>query len=121
MILGFVTNVVLWQMPGGHLLGVTVPRVAFTWYVLIGSAVTFAVGSAASLLTRQTVRRAGVSGVMLVALAAAGSGSWAECSDCGEYADGGVQRGRSGDRGCDRGAQDAGGGSAGGACRVGGV
>ena len=51
MICGFAVNVILWQHPAPlHLLGLVVPHIAFTWYVPIGSLVTFAVGSCASLV-----------------------------------------------------------------------
>jgi SSS family transporter len=51
MICGFALNLLLWLDPNPITLGpVTIPHVAFTWYVLIGSIVTFAIGSAASLL-----------------------------------------------------------------------
>ncbi len=51
MVVGFSLNVLLWQHPSPIRVGmVTIPHVAFTWYVLIGSAVTFAVGSLASLV-----------------------------------------------------------------------
>jgi SSS family transporter len=51
MIFGFALNLLLWLDPNPIPLGpVTIPHVAFTWYVLIGSIVTFAIGSAASLL-----------------------------------------------------------------------
>ena len=39
-------------------LAITIPHVAFTWYVLIGSVVTFAVGSLASLIFRKQSRPA---------------------------------------------------------------
>lgn len=75
MVVGFALNVLLWQHPGPIELGpVTIPHVAFTWYVLIGSAVTFAVGSLASLLQR----RRGAAGAAMTAvllLMVAGSGS----------------------------------------------
>ncbi len=51
MILGFALNLALWlqghaiRLPGGFIL----PRVAYTWYVVIGSVVTFAAGSLASI------------------------------------------------------------------------
>jgi SSS family transporter len=51
MICGFALNLLLWLDPNPIRLGpITIPHVAFTWYVLIGSIVTFAIGSAASLL-----------------------------------------------------------------------
>jgi SSS family transporter len=51
MICGFALNLLLWLHPAPLALGpVTVPHVAFTWYVLIGSIVTFAIGSIASVV-----------------------------------------------------------------------
>ncbi|HTC75814.1 MAG TPA: sodium/solute symporter [Edaphobacter sp.] len=51
MICGFALNLLLWLDPSPIAVGpVTIPHVAFTWYVLIGSIVTFGVGSVASLL-----------------------------------------------------------------------
>src|SRR5207302_5937487 len=51
MICGFALNLLLWLDPNPIALGpVTIPLVAFTWYVLIGSIVTFGVGSVAGLL-----------------------------------------------------------------------
>ncbi len=54
MVVGFALNLALWQQSHAIILsnGLTLPKVAFTWYVLIGSVVTFAVGSVASLLFR---------------------------------------------------------------------
>ena len=50
MIAGFALNLALWLHPAAiHMGGFTVPKIAFTWYVLIGSVVTFAVGSLFSL------------------------------------------------------------------------
>jgi SSS family transporter len=54
MIVGFAFNLFLWLQPHPLVIaGVTLPKVAFTWYVLLGSAVTFAVGSLFSLLFRK--------------------------------------------------------------------
>ncbi len=51
MIFGFALNLLLWLHVSPITLGpITVPHIAFTWYVLIGSVVTFAVGSLASLM-----------------------------------------------------------------------
>ena len=51
MICGFALNLLLWLHPEPMVLGpVTIPHVAFTWYVLIGSLVTFAVGIATSFV-----------------------------------------------------------------------
>jgi SSS family transporter len=53
MICGFGLNLLLWLSPGAIKVGpVTIPHIAFTWYVLIGSIVTFVVGSVGSLLFR---------------------------------------------------------------------
>ncbi len=75
MTCGFALNLLLWLDPRPIALGpVTIPHIAFTWYVLIGSMVTFAVGTAASFVLpggaaksgrRKTVAR--VVGVLLVA------------------------------------------------------
>ena len=63
MLTGFLTNVAIWQFPTAHttLAGHTLamPQIAFTWYVLIGSAMTFAVGTLFSLmLPRPKLRQA---------------------------------------------------------------
>src|ERR1700727_723820 len=51
MIFGFALNLLLWLHVSPITLGpITIPHIAFTWYVLIGSIVTFAVGTMASLL-----------------------------------------------------------------------
>ncbi|WP_313899754.1 sodium:solute symporter family transporter [Tunturiibacter lichenicola] len=51
MIFGFALNLLLWLHVSPITLGpITVPHIAFTWYVLIGSIVTFAVGSLASMV-----------------------------------------------------------------------
>ncbi|MGD0446077.1 MAG: sodium/solute symporter [Edaphobacter sp.] len=54
MICGFTLNMVLWlqslKLLPNPLAGVRFPAVAFTWYVLIGAIVTFAVGSIVSLV-----------------------------------------------------------------------
>jgi SSS family transporter len=58
MICGFALNLWLWQgaFPM-HLGPITVPHIAFTWYVIIGALVTFAIGSLASLIFRKQSRR----------------------------------------------------------------
>src|SRR5580698_8899427 len=51
MICGFALNLLLWLDPNPITLGpITIPHIAFTWYVLIGSIVTFLLGSVASFL-----------------------------------------------------------------------
>jgi len=81
MVCGFALNLVLWQFPGKVLLrggalipniakpdgtleiapqtipNLTIPHIAFTWYVLIGALATFAVGALASLLFRKQSKR----------------------------------------------------------------
>jgi SSS family transporter len=58
MICGFVLNLWLWQgtFPM-HIGSFAIPKIAFTWYVLIGALVTFAIGSLFSLLFRKQSRR----------------------------------------------------------------
>ena len=93
MIVGFTVNLVLWLFPGrvvyqGDLMNcpakdvaphtlflgnctvphLTIPHVAFTWYVLIGSAVTFLVGSLASLIFRKQPARKVVTALTLASL-----------------------------------------------------
>jgi len=101
MICGFVVNVVLWRWPG-HVLWtgdlmygcssvqdapgtvslvgckvpqIAIPTVAYPWYVLIGSAVTFAVGMAASAVLRRRGVGAKVGVAALVVLGAVFSGN----------------------------------------------
>ncbi|MGA1981035.1 MAG: sodium/solute symporter [Acidobacteriaceae bacterium] len=58
MITGFALNMALWLQPAAvHIASVTVPKVAWTWYVLIGALVTFAVGSLASFVFRKQSSR----------------------------------------------------------------
>jgi SSS family transporter len=53
MICGFGLNLLLWLSSGVIKVGpITIPHIAFTWYVLIGSLVTFAVGSIGSFIFR---------------------------------------------------------------------
>jgi len=69
MVVGFFLNVLMWQHPAPIKVGmVTIPHVAFTWYVLIGSVVTFAVGSLASLVVGRRGRVAAGTVVLLVLL-----------------------------------------------------
>ena len=53
MIAGFAVNLLLWRAPGRSILGIVVPRIAWTWYVLVGTAVTVLVGLAASSVRKQ--------------------------------------------------------------------
>jgi SSS family transporter len=69
MVCGFALNLLLWLHPAPIVLGpVVVPHIAFTWYVLIGSIVTFTIGSAASFVFPAKLRSKEVAAVGLVAL-----------------------------------------------------
>ena len=59
MLCGFLLNLWLWQgsFPV-HFGNLTIPHIAWTWYVLIGAIVTFAIGSLFSLLFRRQSSRA---------------------------------------------------------------
>lgn len=74
MVVGFSLNVLMFQHPLPiHLGVVTIPHVAFTWFVLIGSVVTFLVGSVASLVMGRQ-RRLAAAVVALVGLLVGVSG-----------------------------------------------
>jgi SSS family transporter len=65
MVCGFGLNLWLWRGTFPVLVGpVTIPHVAYTWYVLIGAIVTFAIGSLCSLLFRR--KRAVAAATMLL-------------------------------------------------------
>ncbi len=85
MVVGFIVNIALWQFPGKvlrhHVLldntgrnrspmpDIVIPHIAFTWYVIIGALVTFAVGSLASLVFRKQSRRSTIAvGAFILAL-----------------------------------------------------
>jgi SSS family transporter len=57
MVCGFALNLWLWQgqFPV-HVGRITIPHIAFTWYVLIGAFVTFAIGALCSLVFRKQSR-----------------------------------------------------------------
>ena len=76
MVAGFALNVLMFEHTGPIMIGMfVIPHVAFTWYVLIGSAVTFAVGSLASLVMGRRGRVSKVAVLLAVLLAgAAGRG-----------------------------------------------
>ncbi len=71
MLVGFLTNLALWQLPhaqttlAGHHLAM--PQIAFTWYVLIGSLMTFAVGTLFSLILPRPRLRQTTAAVLLIA------------------------------------------------------
>ena len=84
MICGFALNLALWLLPHSHFgittdllfgqehtIGITIPKVAFTWYVLIGAIVTFAIGSLASLIFRKQSTKKAVATVAALLLLAA--------------------------------------------------
>jgi SSS family transporter len=53
MLAGFSLNILLWLHPTPLTLGpITIPHVAWTWYVFIGAVVTFAIGTIASFIFR---------------------------------------------------------------------
>lgn len=87
---GFSLNVLMFLHPLPLRLGVvTIPHVAFTWYVLIGSGVTFLVGSLASLVVGRQ-RRAVVTDVVLMLLLFGGGGVSLGHADVGPPAPGPV-------------------------------
>lgn len=78
MIVGFALNLALYlpkilQLPSLHIGGFALSNIAFTWYVLIGSAVTFLVGSLVSLATGPRSKRAVAVAVLLLCACTAGS------------------------------------------------
>jgi SSS family transporter len=67
MVCGFALNLWLWQgtFPV-HLGALTIPHIAWTWYVLIGAFATFGIGSVASLVFRkQAVRTVAIAALLL--------------------------------------------------------
>lgn len=53
MIVGFSVNILLWLHPTPIALGpITIPHVAWTWYVFIGAVATFGIGTIASFIFR---------------------------------------------------------------------
>jgi uncharacterized protein YbbC (DUF1343 family)/CubicO group peptidase (beta-lactamase class C family) len=80
MVFGFALNLWLWQGAFPVRIGpVTIPHVAYTWYVLIGAAVTFGIGSLASLVfSKQSARRSAIAAILLVGMVASGSQSVAQ-------------------------------------------
>jgi SSS family transporter len=67
MVFGFVLNVWLWQgVFPVHVGGITIPHIAWTWYVLIGAAATFGVGSLASLVFGKQSARRGVAALIVL-------------------------------------------------------
>jgi SSS family transporter len=96
MVTGFALNLALWQFPGRILFSgflntptvaegwthptvIAIPRIAWTWYVLIGALTTFAIGSLASLLFRKQSRRAIPATIALTLLAVILSGASRPC------------------------------------------
>jgi SSS family transporter len=69
MVTGFALNVALWLQPAAmRVAGVMVPKVAWTWYVLIGAVVTFCVGLGASAVLRgKKARKTAVAAVLFFA------------------------------------------------------
>jgi SSS family transporter len=72
MICGFILNLWIWQgaFPV-HLGPITIPHIAWTWYVLIGAVATFLIGASASLFLgkrARTERTAAVTALLLLCL-----------------------------------------------------
>lgn len=67
MVCGFAVNLLLWlqsvKLAPTLIAGVHVPPIAYTWYVLIGAAITFAVGMLGSTLTRGSAKKQAAIGV----------------------------------------------------------
>jgi SSS family solute:Na+ symporter len=62
MVAGLLANLVLWRQSAPVLvhianLNFTLPKVAWTWYVVIGTTLTFAVGYLSSLMLPGTDRK----------------------------------------------------------------
>ena len=74
MVTGFALNLALWQLPAVRVAGVTVPKVAWTWYVLIGALVTFAVGLGASVVLRKRGVKVAVAAAVLLAVVSSSNG-----------------------------------------------
>ncbi|MGC9197814.1 MAG: sodium:solute symporter family transporter [Acidobacteriaceae bacterium] len=86
MLFGFLLNLWLWQgVFPMHLGPITVPPVAWTWYVLIGAAATFAIGALVSLFSpgtgvrRRSPQASSTSIVVLLALLSMGCLGTREC------------------------------------------
>jgi SSS family transporter len=76
MIVGFSLNILLWLHPDPIALGpITIPHVAWTWYVFIGALVTFGVGSIASFIFRSGPRAKVLAATALLAFFALGTAS----------------------------------------------
>jgi SSS family transporter len=66
MVFGFILNLWLWQgVFPVHLGPITIPHIAWTWYVLIGAIVTFGIGSIASLIFGKQFRRRAIAAAVL--------------------------------------------------------
>ena len=69
MIAGFSLNILLWLHPDPITLGpITIPHVAWIWYVFIGAVATFAIGTIASLIFRTKSQAKILATTALVAL-----------------------------------------------------
>ena len=67
MVCGFAFNLWLWKgMFPVTIAGVAIPKIAFTWYVILGAGVTFGVGSLASLVWKR--KRSLVAAVLMLCL-----------------------------------------------------
>jgi SSS family transporter len=67
MVTGFALNLALWLSPAAiHLGPLTIPKIAWTWYVLIGALTTFAIGSLASLILRKPIHKAAIAAALIL-------------------------------------------------------
>jgi uncharacterized protein YbbC (DUF1343 family)/CubicO group peptidase (beta-lactamase class C family) len=74
MVTGFALNIALWLQPAAvRVAGVTIPQVAWTWYVIIGALVTFAVGSLASVVFRSRARKTATAALLLLLVILSGA------------------------------------------------
>ena len=74
MITGFILNIYLWQGNFPVTLGpITIPHIAFTWYVLIGAIVTFAIGSIASLIFRKQSTHKAIAAILITSVILSGA------------------------------------------------
>jgi len=74
MLIGFAINLILWLptiTPLRTIVGITILHIAWTWYVIIGAFVTFAIGALASLVFRKQSRA--VAALLLFAIILGGA------------------------------------------------
>ena len=76
MIVGFAFNLALWLQPHPIVLGgLTLPKVAYTWYVFLGALVTFVTGTLFSLIFRKQSLTKATTAVVLLTVACMSAGA----------------------------------------------